>query len=54
MSDPTTTAYDGPVVDAFLHTPWLGGDDEADPRGDSFDWQGDDRLKRVMRTFQSP
>jgi hypothetical protein len=29
--------YDGPVVDAFLHTPWLGGDDRADPR-DDVDW----------------
>ena len=29
-----TAGYDGPVVDAFLHTPWLGGDVPADPRGD--------------------
>jgi hypothetical protein len=39
--------YDGPVVDAFLHTPWLGGDDRADPR-DDVDWHGDPRLARVM------
>ena len=38
---------DGPVVDAFLHTPWLGGDDRADPR-DDVDWHGDPRLARVM------
>jgi hypothetical protein len=40
--------YDGPVVDAFLHTPWLGGDDRADPRGDDVDWHGDPRSARVM------
>ena len=39
--------YDGPVVDAFLHTSWLGGDDRADPR-DDVDWHGDPRLARVM------
>jgi len=39
--------YDGPVVDAFLHTPWLGGDDRADPR-DDVAWRGDPRLARVM------
>ena len=42
--------YDGPVVDAFLHTPWLGGDDRADPR-DDVDWHGDPRLARVIHTF---
>lgn len=41
----------GPVVDAFLHSPWLGGDDEMDPRGDTADWRGDVRLQRVMHTF---
>ena len=44
--------YDGPVVDAFLHTPWLGGEDPADPRGDRVDWSGDQRLQRVMHTFR--
>ena len=39
--------YDRPVVDTFLHTPWLGGDDRADPR-DDVDWHGDPRLARVM------
>ncbi|MBC7630376.1 hypothetical protein, partial [Aeromicrobium sp.] len=41
----------GPVVDAFLHTPWLGADDAQDPRGDTVDWHGDARLQRVMHTF---
>jgi hypothetical protein len=45
------TPYAGPVVDSFLHTPWLGGDDPVDPRGDTVDWRGDTRLARVMHTF---
>lgn len=45
------SAHDGPVIDAFLHSPWLGGDDPADPRGDEVDWRGDPRLARVMHTF---
>jgi predicted TIM-barrel fold metal-dependent hydrolase len=45
------TGYSGPVVDAFLHTPWLGDDDPADPRGDAVDWRSDTRLQRVMHTF---
>ena len=44
--------YDGPIVDAFLHTPWLGGEDPANPRGDRVDWSGDKRLARVMHTFR--
>lgn len=55
MSDDATVdavpEYDGPVLDAFLHTPWLGSDDPADPRGDTVDWHGDPRLQRVMHTF---
>lgn len=43
--------YTGPVIDAFLHSPWLGGSDPADPRGDIVDWSGDTRLRRVMHTF---
>lgn len=43
--------YSGAVTDAFLHTPWLGDDDSADPRGDTVDWRGDARLGRVMSTF---
>ncbi|MDT7554345.1 MAG: uncharacterized protein QOI16_2881 [Pseudonocardiales bacterium] len=52
MTPPETSGYGGPVVDAFLHTPWLGGDDPADPRGDRVDWTGDPRLARVMHTFR--
>ena len=44
--------YDGPIIDAFLHTPWLGGDDPVNPRGDRMDWSGDRRLQRVMHTFK--
>lgn len=44
--------YDGPIIDAFLHTPWLGDEDPADPRGDRVDWSGDRRLQRVMHTFR--
>ncbi|MES2537220.1 MAG: amidohydrolase family protein [Pseudomonadota bacterium] len=43
--------YTGPVIDAFLHTPWIGGEDPADTRGDRVDWSGDTRLRRVMHTF---
>lgn len=43
------SGYDGPVVDAFLHTPWLGADDPA--RADRSDWRGDPRLARVMDVF---
>jgi predicted TIM-barrel fold metal-dependent hydrolase len=46
-----SVGYDGPIIDAFLHTPWLGGDDPDDPRGDTVDWRGDTRLQRVMSTF---
>lgn len=46
-----SAGYGGPVVDAFLHTPWFGGDDPDDPRGDRVDWTGDPRLRRVMHTF---
>lgn len=43
--------YSGPIIDTFLHTPWLGGEDPANPRGDQVDWNGDPRLQRVMHTF---
>ena len=43
--------YDGPLIDAFLHTPWLGAEDPSTPRGDRMDWSGDRRLQRVMHTF---
>ncbi|MDF2442277.1 MAG: uncharacterized protein JWR01_480 [Subtercola sp.] len=50
-SGPAPSGYDGPIVDTFLHTPWLGSDDPGDPRGDTVDWRGDTRLQRVMHTF---
>src|SRR5687767_11129307 len=43
--------YTGPVCDAFLHTPWLGGEAPDQPRADTVDWRGDPRLQRVMSTF---
>lgn len=44
-------AYDGPVIDAFLHGPWVGEHDTPDDRGDVVPWSSDPRLQRVMRTF---
>jgi len=43
--------YTGPVIDAFLHTPWIGSESPGKPRGDRMDWRGDTRLQRVMHTF---
>lgn len=43
--------YDGPVIDAFLHSPWVGQHDTPDGRGDVVPWSTDPRLRRVMRTF---
>ena len=42
--------YAGPIVDAFLHSPWIG---EAGvvPRADVVPWTDDPRLRRVMSTF---
>lgn len=42
--------YDGPIVDAFLHSPWIGGAGTV-PRADVVLWTDDPRLRRVMRTF---
>ena len=42
--------YDGPIVDAFLHSPWIG-ESGAVPRGDIVPWTDDPRLRRVMSTF---
>ena len=44
--------YEGPVIDAFLHSPWIGSEDPSNPRGDRVDWSGDRRLQRVMHTFK--
>ena len=42
--------YDGPIIDTFLHGPWIG--DSADTtRADRVDWGHDRRLQRVMQTF---
>lgn len=45
--------YDGPVVDGFLHAPWIGGAGEG-PRADVVPWTNDARLRRVMSTFHHP
>jgi len=42
--------YSGPIVDAFLHSPWIGGEGTV-PRGDVVPWTDDPRLRRVMQTF---
>ena len=42
--------YDGPVIDAFLHSPWIGGPGTV-PRADVVPWTDDKRLRRVMSTF---
>ena len=42
--------YDGPVIDSFLHGPWLG-DVGSIPRADVVPWTNDPRLARVMQTF---
>ena len=43
--------YDGPVIDAFLHSPWVGEADTPAGRGDVVPWSTDPRLRRVMHTF---
>lgn len=43
--------YDGPVIDAFLHSPWIGNFDGPVPRADVVPWTDDPRLRRVMHTF---
>ncbi len=42
--------YDGPIVDAFLHSPWIGGPGIV-TRADVVPWTDDKRLRRVMSTF---
>jgi predicted TIM-barrel fold metal-dependent hydrolase len=44
--------YTGPIIDTFLHGPWIGPDAATGPRADRVDWKGDPRLRRVMRTFR--
>lgn len=43
--------YEGPITDAFLHAPWIGGPG-TNPRADDVPWTDDRRLRRVMKTFQ--
>ena len=45
--------YEGPVIDSFLHAPWIG---EAGTvaRADVVPWTDDARLRRVMSTFHHP
>ena len=44
--------YDGPIIDTFLHGPWIGAPSELVPRADRVEWIGDRRLRRVMKTFR--
>lgn len=48
-----TQPYGGPIIDTFLHAPWIG---EAGPipRADVVPWTDDARLRRVMSTFHHP
>lgn len=42
--------YEGPIIDTFLHGPWIG--DATDlSRADRVEWGHDKRLHRVMQTF---
>jgi hypothetical protein len=43
--------YSGPVIDPFLHAPWIGRFDGAVTRADVVPWTDDARLRRVMHTF---
>lgn len=43
--------YEGPVIDAFLHSAWIGSFGGPIPRADVVPWTDDPRLRRVMRTF---
>ena len=45
--------YDGPICDAFLHGPWIGGPGKS-TRADVVPWTDDRRLRRVMSTFHHP
>ena len=44
-------SYTGPIVDAFLHGPWIGTPSGPEGRADRVEWIADRRLRRVMRTF---
>ena len=42
--------YQGPIIDTFLHGPWIGA--LSSTRADRVEWIGDRRLRRVMQTFR--
>ena len=42
--------YDGLIIDAFLHSPWIG-EPGRPARADEVPWTDDPRLRRVMSTF---
>lgn len=44
--------YQGPIIDTFLHGPWIGKPSGTTPRADRVEWLGDRRLRRVMKTFR--
>lgn len=46
--------YDGPIIDSFLHGPWLGDFSGEAVRADVVPWTDDRRLARVMKTFHHP
>lgn len=46
--------YQGPIIDTFLHGPWIGASVGAGVRADRVQWIGDRRLRRVMQTFNHP
>lgn len=46
--------YEGPVIDSFLHSPWIGSAERAELRADHVPWTADRRLRRVMQTFHHP
>jgi hypothetical protein len=43
--------YDGPIIDSFFHSPWIGSHDGPVQRADVVPWTDDRRLRRVMHTF---
>lgn len=47
-------SYSGPIIDSFLHSPWIGGLAGDVERADVVPWTGDARLRRVMHTFHHP
>lgn len=45
--------FEGPIIDTFLHGPWIGEEGEVE-RADLVPWTEDPRLQRVMKTFHHP